>query len=532
MSPSLALVLLVLRMMLMPMMDDALLTVAERSEYESTSTYVDVIELIDRLEAKSPHMRRAVMGRTVEDREIPLLIFADPPVATAAAAREAAAHGKPIVFVMANIHAGEVEGKEASLMLARELATTPDHPLLDDLVIVLAPIYNADGNEKFGPVDEHRPGQDGPRRVGIRPNAQGYDLNRDYVKLEAPETRALVQFLSEWDPHLTIDLHTTNGSAHRYMLTFDSPLNPSGHAAPIAYVREELLPAVQKRLLDRTGYDTCFYGNFNRDQTAWETYSALPRFGGPYQGLRGQMSVLSEAYSYATFKDRVMVTLEFVREILVHAAANRAKIIDIHDRARRETVAAGQHPQPDDVVGLRHRAAAHNQLITIKGFEKLTGGEGGAAVDPHIDHGPPKDYACLHFGRFEPTLSVRRPTAYIIPPGCGNAIDNLRAHGVEVEPFEGEADVEIYTVDRIEQVGRPFQGHTLIRLDVTARHARTTFPAGSARVRTAQPLGNLVVYLLEPQSEDGLAAWNFLDSLIAVGKDYPIVRYCGEIHPR
>jgi dipeptidyl-peptidase-4 len=220
------------------------------------------------------------------------------------------------------------------------------------------------------------------------------------------------------------------------------------------------------------------------------------------------------------------VTLEFMREIMMFAAEHRAKIIQIHDRARRETIASGQNPQPDDVVGLRHRVAAHHHPVTIKGYEKLAGGEGGAAIDPHVDHGPPKDYPCVHLCRFEPTLSVRRPPGYIVPPECENVVDNLRAHGVEVEPFEGEAVVEVYAIDRIEQVGRPFQNHTPIRLETTARCQRRTFQAGSFLVRTAQPLGNLIVYLLEPQSEDGLAAWNFLDAQIAIGEEYPIARTC------
>jgi hypothetical protein len=497
--------------------DDKLLTVAETSDYQATATYDEVMSLLDRLESASPVARRAEMGTTVEGRSIPLVIFADPPVATAA---EACASGRTIVFVLANIHAGEVCGKEASLMLMRELATTRGHPWLEHLVLVFAPIYNADGNERFGPPEKNRPGQVGPARgMEQRPNAQGLDLNRDYVKLESPKARALVRFFTEWDPHLSIDTHTTNGSHHRYALTYDVPLNPSAHPAIAEHLRSDLLPVVTKRLAERTGYDTFYYGNFNRDHTAWATYSPQPRFGGPYQGLRGQMSILSEAYSYASYRDRVLCTREFVREIIDYAAEHHAKLRALHERVAAETTAAGADPQPSDTVGLRHRPAAHGRQVTILGYEM----EPGEGRRPRPTDRP-RDYKVVHLGRFEPTLSVPRPAAYIIPPELTAVIEKLDQHGIESRPFEGTCDVRQYRVTAIDRQQRTFQNHRLVQLEVEADRTRMTFPVGSRLVPTAQRLGTLAVYLLEPQSADGLVAWNFLDEHLAVGAPYPIVR--------
>ncbi|MHC4447832.1 MAG: M14 family metallopeptidase, partial [Planctomycetota bacterium] len=447
------------------------------------------------------------LGRSVEGRSIPLLVLAQPPIENAEQAR---ASGKAIVFAFGNIHAGEVCGKEALLMFARELALDPDHPLFDDLIIVFAPVYNADGNDGMSP--DNRPGQMGPARgMGERPNAQGLDLNRDYVKLESPEARALVRFLTKWDPHITIDTHTTNGSRHRYVLTYAAPLNPSGHAAPIEYLRDVMLPEISDRLRRDSGYESFFYGNFNKERTAWQTYSAMPRYGGPYRGLRNQMSILSEAYAYASYQDRVLATYGFVRQILIHAAEHRDEIIAIHDRARRETIEAGRDPQPDDVVGVRHRVAAFDEPVTILGFADRS-----EAV--------PKDYRVVHLGRFEPTLSVRRPFAYLLPPGHDEIVSKLRQHGIEVEPFDGDATVEAYTVTTVERAERPFQGHRLVQLDVRARVETRAFAAGSFIVPLAQPLGTLAVYLLEPQAQDGLAAWNFFDDAISEGSEFPVMR--------
>ena len=509
-----------------PAIPDELLTIAESSNYQATSTSAQVQELIGRIDAKSDLLRVQELGKTSEGKSIPLMVIANPPIDSADEAKKS---GKPICFVMANIHAGEVEGKEACLMIARELALDPSHPLLKDLIIVIAPNYNADGNDKFDDVAKNRPGQDGPARCGVRPNAQGLDLNRDYIKLEAPESQALVRFLSEWDPHLTIDCHTTNGSYHRYTLTYEAPLNPSGHPGPIDFVRNKLLPAVTKRVKDKTGYDMWHYGNFNREHTVWETYSAQPRFGGPYQGLRNQMSVLSEAYTYASYKDRVQCTHALIVQTLRFVAEHKAEAIEINRKAREEVAQRGRNPQPTDVVGIRHQLAAFNEPAIVKGYANTPGlgGEGGAVITGEHDLGPPKDYQVVHCGRFEPTLSVRRPFAYLVPNTDGVAdpiIEKLRQHGIEVETISGEAIVEAYSVTKIDREKREFQGHRNVTVEATCRAERRTLPKGSFMVRTGQPLGTLVVYLMEPQSDDGLVTWNFFDAQLEVGREFPVLR--------
>jgi hypothetical protein len=482
-----------------------LLTVAESSGWQATATHAEVVALLERLRDRSPLLRLAEMGRTVEGRSIPIAVLADPPLASAAEAR---ASGRAIVFAFGDIHAGEVCGKEALLMLAREIILDPAHPLLRDLVLVFAPIYNGDGNDRMSP--DNRPGQNGPALgMGTRANAQGLDLNRDWVKLEAPESRAMVRFLTEWDPHVTIDTHTTNGTRHRYVLTYDAPRNPSGRPEPVAFLRDELFPAVTLAMRD-LGWETFYYGDLNAERTAWQTYGAAARYGSNYQGLRGQISILSEGYSYAPYRDRVLATREFVRAIAVYAAAHRARIMQIAADAARRTTEAGLDPQPSDTVGIRHRPAAFPDLVTLKACREGTD--------------EPEDLRVIHLGRFEAVLSVRRPWAYLLEPGLDRVAENLRQHGIRVEPFTGEALVESYSITAVTRAEQPFQGHHLVDLEAHASLARRAFPAGSLLVPTGQPLGTLAVYLLEPQSEDGLAAWNFLDDRLAVGATYPVFR--------
>ncbi len=253
-------------------------TVAEKTDYKATARHAEVVALCEALARSSPLIRLAELGKSGEGRSLPLMIVSDPPVATAVEARTS---GKLVVFLFGNIHAGEVDGKEALPMLVRDLVAKPGDPLLKKLVLCVAPIYNADGNERVAKTN--RPGQVGPEEaMGIRENAQGLDLNRDYMKLEAPETRALVRFLNAWNPDLTIDTHTTNGSHHRYTITYEGPKNPAGSRLIIDYMREKMLPQVGTTLEIDTGYKSFFYGNFEGDHTRWTSYPATPRFGTTY----------------------------------------------------------------------------------------------------------------------------------------------------------------------------------------------------------------------------------------------------------
>jgi hypothetical protein len=218
-------------------------TTAERTGYAATSTHAEVGAFLDSLELAGAPLAVSELGTTALGKPIYVVIASDPAVTAPA---EAAAAGKLVVYLQANIHAGEVEGKEAVLALLRELAGTR-RTLLQQLVILVVPDYNPDGNDAFGPEATNRPEQNGPPRVGQRPDGLNLDLNRDYFKAEAPETRAsLARIYATWDPALMVDLHTTDGTRHGYQLTYAPPLDPNAPPGPTAFVRDHMLPALRE----------------------------------------------------------------------------------------------------------------------------------------------------------------------------------------------------------------------------------------------------------------------------------------------
>src|SRR5438046_3228986 len=279
-------------------------TTAERTNYAATSTSAEVGAFLDSLELAGAPIAVSEMGTSALGRPIYFVIAADPAVTSGA---EAVASGKLVVYLQANIHAGEVEGKEAVLALLRELAA-PRRDLLQRLVVLVAPTYNPDANDAFAPQAVNRSAQNGPDLVGQRADGLNLDLNRDYFKAEAPETRAsLARVPTTSAPAIMVDLHTTDGTRHGYLLTYAPPLDPNGPSGHTTYVRDQMLPALRRTLQDKYHEPTFDYGNVDAPLApqSWDTYAPLGWYGTNYVGLRGRMAILSEAYSHADFKSRV-----------------------------------------------------------------------------------------------------------------------------------------------------------------------------------------------------------------------------------
>jgi dipeptidyl aminopeptidase/acylaminoacyl peptidase len=482
-------------------------TVAEKSGYQSTSRYADVVAFCGELAKRSPLVRVETFGTSLEGRPLPLMAIADPPVASA---EEAANSGKLVVLAFANIHAGEVDGKEALLALARDLTAEKGHALLKDLVILLVPILNADGNEKIDP--KNRPRENGPATgAGTRENAQGLDLNRDFVKLESPEVRAIVKLVTTWDPVVVVDCHTTNGSKHRFALTYDGSRYPT--SAVLAGLPGQMLKDATARVKQETGFDIGPYGNFSQDRTRWETYPATPRFGVQYFSLRGRLSFLSESYSYAPFKDRVRASYAFVKALFESAVTHKDNIVRIHTLFESRP----QH------IAVKTKTVAEPGRVRVPGFEEELKDGRRVATDR------PKDYSLEYVNRVTHDKLVSLPFAYLIPAQYAAAADTLRRHGIPVEELREDVTlpVEVYTVREHATQPRAFQNHKLATVAADMKRDERRIPAGTLVVRTTHKLGDLAGYLLEPESEDGLVTWNFFDAGLAVGKEYPVLRVAG-----
>ncbi len=518
------------------------LTVAERSEYRATSRSHEVLQFVQELASQAPHMRAFEFGKTVEGRPMVATVVAQPPVvpdpagqplwdesaAGQSADRQPATDSRLVVLLLGNIHSGECAGKEALLMLLRELALGADNVepdgWLQNLVVLFVPNYNADANDQISL--DNRPGQVGPvEGMGRRENAQGLDLNRDFMKLDAPESRALVELIHRWDPHVFIDMHTTNGSRHRYALTYDIPHNLASPEDLRRFMRQEMMPTITE-LLDRRGIGTFYYGNFNRDHTRWVTFGDAPRYSTEYMGLRGRMAILSEAYAYISYEQRIVASREFVRECLDYLAPRAGPIRTMLDQIRTRTMSPAVDPSGQGLVTIRSQVTPLEQPVTVRGYDATALPDTDAASPPTPADPPPHDYEVAFWTRYEPLLNVTRPAAYLIPAEQHEVLQRLRIHGIAgtATAEDLQCQVQAYQVTAVRRAQRPYQGHAMLQIEVEPKAQMRHVPRGTILIPTRQPLSNLIVHLLEPQASDSLATWGLVQPEPVVGSEFPIQR--------
>jgi hypothetical protein len=592
----------------------SLKTKAEASDFKSTSTYDDVVTFMKAVEAAAPKLvHYTTYGTTSAGRAMPMAVVGlNLKDASAAAVK---ASGKLRVHIQGNIHAGEVEGKESAQILLRELAMGQHAEWLQNEVLLITPIFNADGNEAFDLNNRAR--QNGPiNGEGTRQNAQGLNINRDFMKLDTPEGRAFAKLWNDYDPQVGFDLHTSDGSNHGYYLTYSPPLNPDTDERIMSIMKNEWFPFVTKNIKEKHGWDTFYYGNVSggagggrgrggapgapgapgaggppapgaagaaraggagagsagnavggRPATAgaagagqgrggrgpticappetpspagaksvpagpataqdpmrtWATFEHVPRYHNNYVGMRNRFALLSEAYAYATFEDRIKATNYFLEESLTFASQNAAKLKKAVEDADKEVITG-------TTLGTRAQIKTEGTVTILMGeVEDEKNPVSGGCMNRR------KDVVKLEIMKngmwFEPTKTEVAPAEYYIPATATKALDLLRAHGVQMKqltaPVKGVEQFTITSNTQRQANGSIDTGsHGLRTLDGSwAAASDATVPAGAWAVSLKQPLARLAFYLIEPTSDDGLTTWNFLDEMLGADvKTYPILR--------
>lgn len=518
---------------------EALITVPEKTDYQATSTYAEVMDFINAIQQASVFISLESMGQSKEGKDIPLVILANPKITNP---EEALASGKPVIYIQGNIHAGEVEGKEVVQVLMREILLGDKKYLLDNQIILFAPIYNTDSNDKME--QGRRPSQeDSPVEVGIRANSQGWDLNRDGIKLEAFETRALMKnVLLKWDPEMLVDLHTTNGTWHGYGLTYAPSYHYAGEKRPYDFTWYEMFPRVVKSAKEKYDVNLGPYG-YHSLRMGWPpkaivTYNHHPRYLVNQMGLRNKVGILSEAFAHDRFYKRMESTYAFVSEILEYTHVHGKRMAAIN--AQAETAAINNVLQHAGSVtkGVRFKKAPLDQKIEQYRTYDYT---------PYINEVGDTNYVrsgriievpnVENYSKFEATVSSRLPRGYFLPQSMETIVNHLKLHGIQVTQLEEpqNATGEIFVVDSLIHASRKFEGHFLARVKGNFVSQTRTFNKGDYWIDMAQPLTNLIFYMLEPQSDDGLVTWNFFDEYLekeGVNEkpvEYPVFKHFADI---
>lgn len=505
------------------------LTVAELSGYASTSTYDNVMAFVGHLD-KSPFVRVENIAVSTEGRNIPLLIIGNPLPPGPEALKD---DKRIVVYIQANIHPDEVEGKEAVLMFARDLLSGKHPGLLENIIFLMCPNLNPDGNEPISPL--HRSYQNGPvNGVGIRYNGQMLDLNRDAMKVESPEVKGVItNIFNRWDPLVFMDCHTTNGSYHAEPVTFTWMVNPNGDDTLIKYMRDHMAPAILDRLSGEYGVENCFYGEFNdmaNPETGWYYDASVPRYMTEYFGLRNRLAILNENYVYADFESRVKGCYWLIRSLADYVSASKNEIREMIRQADARTVSRGLNPAATDSFAIEFDVRPAPERVTIKTYEaKLVGETDGwkRYEKTDIQRTVTVPYYVDYFG----TRHVKFPFAYLIKTSDPDVLNLLAVHGIRTEVLDEDTELqaERFEISELKGAQRLSQGHYTNTIRGRYVKEPVAFKAGTIVVRTSQPLANLAAYLLEPQSNDGLITWNYFDKYLVPQwgsgfNNYPVYR--------
>ena len=513
----------------------SLLLVPEKSNFEKTSTYADVMSFLNAIKQLSPYISLHSIGKSTSGLDIPMAVLANPMIANA---DQAKASGKPVVYIQANIHAGEVEGKEVAMMLMRDILLGDKMDLLQNQIIIFVPIYNVDGNDKMEK-GLRASQENSPLETGTRENGQGLDLNRDGVKMEAPETKGMIaNVLNLWDPQLTVDLHTTNGTWHGYSLTWAPGYLSSGETGPYNYLNEVMLPLITKNAKEKYDLNLGPFGDFSTRE-GWPlknfyTYNHHPRYIINQIGLRNRMSILSESFAHERFYQRIHSTYHFVYEILNHCNNHSEEIIKINKQAEWSAIEKVKNQAGTLKKGVRFKMVPTDkplQHFRTYDYERFLKDDGTTTL---LKTGKIVYYDNItYYAAFKDTVSALLPRGYILPASLDTIVEILRRQGVKVSTLERNQRFsgESFFIEKWNKSPRKFEGHNMVSVEGTFNAREILAKKGDFIIDMAQPLANLIFYMLEPQSDDGLLSWNFFDQMLKSSNvpfspvEYPVFKY-------
>jgi dipeptidyl-peptidase 4 len=475
----------------------------EQNEFRAGPTpFEPLMEFWHELARLSPQVGIRPLTMTLLDRPFTLVTVSSDPILTP---QDAIRSGKTIVLIANSVHGNETSGKEASQILARDLVAGDLRRILDDVVVLFVPILNPDGGE-----------------VRRRTNEEGFDMNRDYLKLESQEIHALVtKVMNEWTPDIHVDTH--HGGAVPYTLTWQGTLNPAADAELRAYPYQHIFPRM-RQALRANGYDGFDYSGPQTVEgvPAWGSTSVEPRKHHVYTGLVNSIGILFETPAGTHRLRNDGRTLEEVpeqeryyhqvngqvlgmRAVLEVAAERRNEIRALTTASRLRAIRNGATYDAADQVVLDYR-------LVSRGREEVW----------VRDEGTPLGYRPEQrevFLKYEPTRTTSRPLGYVLPPSMARVLPLLRDHGITVQRFTRptELELEVYHATEVRDT-EYFQGHYLKAVTATKSTETVQVPAGAYYVPTAQSRGNLIAYLMEPETDDNLITWGFANHLLRVGE--------------
>lgn len=510
-------------------------TFFEKSNFLSTPNYVVTIEYFQKLAKHSPYAKLITFGKSPQGRSLYCLIVSKDKAFTPASAKKT---GKPILMIQNGIHAGEIEGKDASMLLLREILVTKEKQnLLDKIILLVIPVFNVDGHERISRYN--RINQNGPKEMGWRTTAQNLNLNRDYTKADAPEMKSFLKLFNSWLPDFFIDTHTTDGRDFQYPVTYG--IEKNGNVPPMTrrWIRNDYIPNMEKET-EASGFKILPYVGFkdNDLHKGLVDWVSDPRFSHGYAAIQNRPGLLIETHMLKPYKERVFATKAVITATMDVIADENRKLVELNKEADKfvvDTYSSGKKAFP-----LTFQMDEKNSKKVYKGIESEM--VDSWVTGKKIIHytGKPFDIEVPYYAEAVPKDSVYAPKGYLIPAEFENVVEIMKLHGIKIETIKKEKSfsVEKYKFKNVKFGSFPFEGRFQPQYEFDKLNETVTVPAGTFYVSVNQRTVGVILHLIEPSGTDSFVKWGFFNPIFErkeYFEDYsmePIARKMAEENPK
>ena len=496
------------------------ITDCEKSEFVKTPKFAETKAYFQKLEEASPMVHNTSFGTSPLGRELSLVIVDKDGLTTPEAIR---AKGRVIILIESCIHAGEPDGKDASMIFLRDMIIGKKNiDLLDDVSFLFVPVFNVDGHENFTALN--RINQNGPEELGTRNTSQQLNLNRDFLKADAPEMKAWLKMYNYWLPEMFIDVHVTNGADFQYVMTYAIDNMTNNMEPGITKWSQEVYEKQLCSMMEKVGFPIFPYGSFkkyNAPETGFVPDTFDPRYSQGYAAAHNRLGLLIENHIYKPYKQRVEATVEAFIATARIMAQNKESLQKCLAEADAYTSSPASRVEP---FGFQYKATDEVSYVanylswgrdTVK--SDLSGGEW-----VRHNYNDPITLEMPVYSSYKPSFTIKMPEAYILMPQWKNVVELLDLHGVKYTVMQEAAEVEVetYRYKGGKFSSRQSEGRIPVQAEFTTQVEKLTYPAGSIYIDMNQPAARLAMWMLEPAAPGSLTYWGFFNVCVQAGNEF------------
>ena len=490
-------------------------TDCEKSDFVKTPRFAETMAYFRKLADYSPMVNITSFGTSPQGRDLSLVIVDKDGLQNPERIR---AKGRVIILIESCIHSGEPDGKDASMIFLRDMIVKKKNlDILDDVSFLFIPVFNVDGHEDFRATN--RINQNGPEELGTRNTAQLINLNRDFLKADAPEMRAWLKLYNQWMPELFIDVHVTNGADFQYVMTY--AIENRGTIMEEG-LRRWSLDIYEKQLNERmaeVGFPLFLYASF-RKYNAPESGILIdifdPRYSESYAASRNRLGLLIENHIYKPYEQRVKATVEaFIASARI-LAENKESLVKTIENADKVVSSPESRQKPMDLTF----KAVNKDSVWVDYLswarDTVKSDLSGADWVRH-NYDKPITLRCPLITSYESTSSVQLPEAYILTPQWTDVIDLLDLHNIRYTRLQEPKKLEVETYRYTKAVFSPRQSEgriPVVKTEYTTQTEVVEYPAGSVLIDMNQPSSRVAAWMLEPSAPGSLVYWGFFNQVV------------------